>query len=253
MGCQPWAVVGQPLVEPSRLERPWRPNGGMIAAGQRVAGTPWMEWTFGLWGQSPWAPLDEWSVGASLEGGGPWVSMEQSRGKETFDLGTHVNLSLSMHPSRGPFEGLCESRLSSPWLRMPRFRGNRPTQWTDCLGWTASGATPSWCRQRTLRSVQSPFRCRCGVSVRHESGNGSVCCWGKGGSWMTTCRTTDGADVVPWRHGAWPRRVKGEPSFRARWVMVTRPACGLRCPKVDDGWARLVHAPSKRHRVGLVS
>ena len=106
MGCQPWAVVGQPLVEPSRLERPWRPNGGVIAAGQRVAGTPWTEWTLGLWGQSPWAPLDEWSVGASLEGGGPWVSMEgQCGGRMTLTPTTSVQwmgaLGMSSWPELG--------------------------------------------------------------------------------------------------------------------------------------------------------
>ena len=106
MGCQPWAVVGQPLVEPSRLERPWRPNGGVIAAGQRVAGTPWTEWTLGLWGQSPWAPLDEWSVGASLEGGGPWVSMEgQCGGRMTLTPTTSVQwmgaLGMSSWPDLG--------------------------------------------------------------------------------------------------------------------------------------------------------
>ena len=127
MGCQPWAVVGQPLVEPSRLERPWRPNGGMIAAGQRVAGTPWMEWTFGLWGQSPWAPLDEWSVGASLEGGGPWVSMEGQGVQDAYVMVPALDL---RRWSEMPQSG----RRMGVWFT----RHQRASGWTCQLTWAPS-------------------------------------------------------------------------------------------------------------------
>ena len=103
LGCQPWVMVGQPLVEQSRLDRPWRFQGGMVAAGQRVAGTPWREWSVGLWGESPWSSLDEWSVGASLEGGGPWMSMEgQCGGLMTLTPSTSVQWMGSIGMSSWP-------------------------------------------------------------------------------------------------------------------------------------------------------
>ena len=161
MGCQPWAVVGQPLVEPSRLERPWRPNGGVIAAGQRVAGTPWMEWTLGLWGQTSGVSVrqiqgltevettwlihsEEWAKSGEVEavrcrlpgdevgGGGPWVPWTRWVGNEDFEK--PVNLVRKAHV------GLTCGRTWA-W-RGQRGLIGRPWGWTV----KASKMPTSWCR-----------------------------------------------------------------------------------------------------------